>query len=86
MELETYASGFDILTCITSIIPQEELKKLDEITKYLFESTRELPKQLGLKILLKKTCIEVNLAFCATFLFEASANVSAMGRETKKPN
>ena len=40
MELETVAvgtsaSGFDILTYITLTVSQEELKKLDKITKYL---------------------------------------------------
>lgn len=89
MELETmtvgtYASEFDILTCIT-IIPQEELKELNKITKYLFESTREQPQQLGVKILERKSCFEVSLTFCTTFLFKAFSNETAMGRETKKP-
>lgn len=62
MELETmvvgtYASVFHILTCIISIIPQEELKELNKIIKYLFESTRELPQQLGVKIIERKSCI-----------------------------
>lgn len=39
MDVGTSASGFDILTYIRSTIAQEELKKLDKITKYLALAT-----------------------------------------------
>ena len=55
VELETMAvgtsvSGFDRLTCITLTISQEGLEKLHKITIYLFESIRELSKEVGIKI------------------------------------
>lgn len=50
MALGTSASAFEKLTCIRPTILQEELEKLDKSTKPLFESLRELSKQLGVKI------------------------------------
>lgn len=45
MDVGTFTFDFEKLTCIRPNIPQGR-EKLDKIIKYLFESIRELPKQL----------------------------------------